>query len=208
MYAVYQRHIADCMDDGGFPYTPQAISGVDGLDLVSPLDRNAAESLGYHQPSDGLDTPVPGSAAELDHLNACANTAMEETFGATNEFSMAVDAALQQFENAVTGWSETAEGRAKLAEWSACMANAGYDYSSPDEARANFEQTPTLTERELAARLADLDCDLEVGLTHARSAYEESAARRWIANNEALIDDLVAQKAGYYATLERLEATE
>ena len=206
MYAVYQQHIADCMDDGGFSYTPQSISGVDGLDLVSPLDRNAAEALGYHQPSDGLDTRVPGSAAELDYLNSCANAAMDETFGATEKFSTAVQTAVQPFDEVVNGWSDTEEGRATLAEWSACMADAGYDYARPEEARAIFEQKPRLTDEELATRLTDLDCDLEVGLTHARSIYEESAARRWIADNEPVIADLIEQKADYYDTLEQLEA--
>jgi hypothetical protein len=131
---------------------------------------------------------------------------MDETFGATEKFSTAVQTVVQDFDEAVNGWSDTEEGVTTLAAWSACMADAGYDYSTPDEARAIFEQKPRLTDEELATRLTDLDCDLEVGLTRARSAYEESAARRWIADNEPLIADLVEQKAEYYDTLERLEA--
>lgn len=208
MYTQWQRRIAECMDDAGFSYTPVEYVP-DTLGSISPLDRSAAEALGYHEPADGVEHPAPPTSPEaVDSLARCANASMEATFGSVEQFSMGVDAALQQFDAAVNGWADTEEGQVTLGEWSACMADKGYDYGTPDDAQVVFEDEPVLTEEEVATRLAHFDCDIRVGLTETRSAYEESAALQWISEHQGLIADLVDRKTEYNDALDRLESQE
>jgi hypothetical protein len=206
MYTAWQHRIAACMTEAGFDYTPVEYVPTDGLDFISPLDRAAATALGYHWPSDGVRPERgDGSSAFYEASADCANSAMAETFGAVAAFSTAVDGALAQFDAAVNGWAATVTGKTKTREWAACMSDRGYLYTDPDQPRAEFGEGQTLSEREVETRLADLDCDVSVGMTAARSAYEEAAAQEWIATHARLVNDLVEQKRTYDALLDSLE---
>lgn len=199
IYNAWQERIASCMDGLGFTYIPVAYMPAYGLDFVSPLDREAALLLGYHLPSDGIENPNQNSSREFTAaLNqTCGDTAYAETFGTVQEIADAFDSAIIDFDESVNGWAQTSVSRTKSGEWATCMRGRGYDYSDPAEPRAEYGDDPTLTDAEVTTRLDDLACDKEVGLSEARSAYEQSVADEWIATHQDLIDDLIRQKTLY-----------
>jgi hypothetical protein len=207
MYEAWQRHIIECMKGAGFDYDPVEFSPSSyGLDYISPLDRAVAEQLGYHQPSDGVPPQPSGQQVEAtDALTDCANAAMSETFGRVSDFTEGVDAALASFDAAIDRWASTTDARTTTNAWSACMSERGYDYVDPDEPRRKYGEAATLTDVEVATRLADIDCDIQVRLTETRKAWEEAAADAWIGDHSTQVAALTDQKREYDATLDTLE---
>ena len=88
---------------------------------------------------------------------------------------------------AIEGFSSTTAGQHLASAWSACMAGNGYHYNSPQDAQTAFENNRCVTSLEIATRMADLNCDTTVGLTRARSEYEETKLGTWLTQHTANI---------------------
>lgn len=82
------------------------------------------------------------------------------------------------------------------------MRDRGYDYASPEEPALEYSDDAEVTESEISTRIADLECDSEVGMTRARSEAEAELIADWADANAtriAEIDELNTQVIDHLA---------
>lgn len=216
LYDLWQARIADCMEGRGFEYARIAYPRyADGLDRLSPLDQGYALTLGYHYPTPELiDTnPVTDETFSLalegnDISAGCGGRSYDDVYGEFEDFILEIDAALTNFDSFVAGFKATAEGDRLMGLWSECMDMLGYRYLSSDEPRLRYAEQPQITDGEIRTRMADLECDRDVGLTVGRSAYEHGRVDEWLTGNEATVLELRRQKASFDERLSDLEQSQ
>ena len=85
--------------------------------------------------------------------------------------------------------------------WSACMAEAGYDVGSPDEAEeqaaaatvgGTFPDPPEVQQAEIALAVADLTCRASTGYTEATRAAWHAAEQEFVDAHRDQLEALVA----------------
>lgn len=201
-YELWQEGIAACMASSGFtypvaPYVDDTVSDR----VVNPLNRPVAETYGYHLPATGSDQyerMIPTDEAFTAALSGgesgggCGERAYMYAYGFPEslEYWDSLDAELARVEDQVLVFDSTDENRELLAGWSECMQSSGHSYSSPAEANAEFSGAESVSERELSVRAADLDCDMRVGLTKTRSAFEQERLNSVVDENSSAIAEL------------------
>jgi hypothetical protein len=214
LYRAWQNRTQQCMSLAGFDYHPyQFPDHPDGLDRVSPLDEGIAKSLGYHHPPMDLeDLNVNADDAFTLALQGtetqpgCDAISYQEVYGAIAQFTFDLDTAVSSFEGSISGYSSSEQGADRLRQWSSCMSDRGYQYNDPVDAGNRYAEEPTVTAAELDTRMADLECDIETGLTTDRSNFESKKVDEWLAANDAVVVDLQEQKHEFERQLVNIEA--
>jgi len=215
-YELFQTATQVCMRDKGFEYQVVAYPFDDlFFTRINPLKTAAAERFGYHVPD--IDPGDPnadrGSAFReaLASADGCGNAAFAFVYEgpAASRFSTQLDALVQSATNAVDGFSATKISEQLIQKWSTCMRTRGYEYANPEEPLLRYSDG-ALSSTEVATRLADLACDAEVGLTRARSEYEQGRLDRWLEANAEQIESVIAATAAAQVEAEQrsLDLTE
>ncbi len=182
VYDLWQSGIAACMKSRGHTYTPQPFFDDTVVNVyLNPLNRAFAETAGYHGPATPADINDPSlDEAFNEALSAeggCGEQANIFAYGSEEAslYLAELQSTLDAVEAEAFEFSSSSEFLALMSSWSACMADAGYQYESRQSASTQFSGLPSVTEEELRVRRADLECDKEVGLTARWSAYQASA---------------------------------
>lgn len=199
-FRLYQSAIEVCMEVRGFDYEPSPWYDDDLLSVaVNPLNRVAAARYGYHLPPYGAtnDNMQRDESPEFQvAMNGngdgvslgCGDVAFSYAYGGALE-SLAddFDFIVNDVSTTISGFDATSEATRLLRDWSACMEEQGYDYQSPDDPLTEFGNNAEIGEDELRVRLADLECDTDVGLTAARSSYEGERFEAWLDRNAEIV---------------------
>ncbi len=83
-----------------------------------------------------------------------------------------------------------------LAQWSVCMAQAGYHYPDPLTASADSRwKTKSASPAEIAAAVADVQCKVRTDLVQI-----------WYQNEVAVQAEMISRQADYFATLGKAKA--
>lgn len=201
-FELWQNGISACMTARGFDY--QVVPFFDVNDLftaINPLNLATAQVYGYHTPqniesgleqsdhSQSFDAVLNGSGS---NPAGCASLASAYAYGFPNfERWTTEQDAISSEVGALLADDATSEPSTKyLAAWSACMRTRGYDYANPEAPLGEFSDDATVSPTELATRMADLDCDRDVGLTQSRSNREQELVSRWESANALRAHDL------------------
>lgn len=220
-FRLYQSSIAVCMESRGFDYLQAPWYDDDVVAVVvNPLNRSAAETYGYHLPPFGasnqssqnddsteFQSAINGGAGET----GCGDIALGYAYGGTLEGAAEqFDFIVNEVSTVIAGFGGTGEGLELLAEWSSCMDDQGYDYRTPDDPLREFSGDEKVGEKEIRVRLADLQCDTDVGLTQARSRYETKLFEEWLDLNAEIVNgyetSLANAKAEISARRARLDS--
>ncbi len=199
LYETWQESIAACMSDAGFSYTPVAYVAQDVGPLTNPLNEDVAREFGYHiefavPAAENLntdDSPAFQRALAGDPGRpGCGGAMRRRVVEPVQEYLTLAEGTVADLERTLGDFTTTDEGRALVAAWSACMRDAGYDYSAPSEPAAVFGAQAEVSADEIAVRLRDLECDRKVQLTQHRSVYERKQVAAWLSRNEAVTLEL------------------
>lgn len=198
LFNVSQTAIANCMHTRGFPdYQPITFpDNANFQDLVNPLDRRYATIMGYHElPAEPNDpnSYTDDTYAALNGPAGCGDTAFADTYDRISDYTTINDRLRNGLASVIAGFPESQPGSDVTSQWAACMADSGYPFTSPSEARNAFAGRPTISTREIETRLADLDCDLAVGYTQQQHDWEQTQIDIWRDSEQATIADAVAQ---------------
>lgn len=201
-FALWQEGIAICMDASGFEY-PVALYTDDSLSdrVVNPLNQEIAETFGYHLPSMGSDISeqtFPTDEKFVSELSGddsgggCGDLAYDYAYGFPEslQFWDSLDAELARVEELVFIYETTPEYQALVNNWSSCMDDSGYSYTTPLEANTEFSGAEDITSKEIQVRLADLECDERIGLTENRSIFEQERLLAVLDENSNVAIDL------------------
>lgn len=201
-FALWQEGIAICMDASGFEY-PVALYTDDSLSdrVVNPLNQEIAETFGYHLPSMGSDLSeqtLPTDEKFVSELSGddsgggCGDLAYDYAYGFPEslQFWDSLDAELARVEELVFIYETTPEYQALVNNWSSCMDESGYSYTTPLEANTEFSGAEDITSKEIQVRLADLECDERIGLTENRSIFEQERLLAVLDENSNVAIDL------------------
>lgn len=201
-FALWQEGIAICMDASGFEY-PVTLYTDDSLSdrVVNPLNQKIAETFGYHLPSMGSDLSeqkLPTNEKFVRELSGddfgggCGNRAYDYAYGFPEslQFWDSLEAELARVEELVFIYETTSEYQALVKNWSSCMDDSGYSYTSPLEANTEFSGAEDITSKEIRIRLADLECDERIGLTKNRSIFEQERLLAVLDGNSNVAIDL------------------
>lgn len=198
-YALWQDATQACMSAAGFEYEPVVYVDTDAVyALVNPLNEAVAEQYGYSPPEvqAAPDSNVGNDAfyAALLDPDGCSNVALSYAYGgpAADTFTERFQALVGDAEGSIFGFEATAAGEQLLLAWSQCMSSTGFDYRTPHEAMVDVSKAEDAAELGRRVRLADLECDRQVGLTAGRSAFEQESTDDWADRNAPQIGELVA----------------
>lgn len=198
-YDLRQAATAACMSGRGLEYVVGTY--VDGaiLDAAdSPLNRAMAEEFGYHVPDIARKAEPEFSDAQLEALEGngttagCGQLGWEYAYGspAVENHQAAFDALIRSVESGMERFETTQQYASLIGAWSQCMSDRGYSYETRLDAAGAFDERPRIEQDELDVRLADLDCDLGVGLTRAMSEFQRGQAEQLVDQNAAAVDEL------------------
>ena len=193
-YRLWQDAIVACVDAAGFEYRPALY--VDS-DLVfrsmNPLNEAVWGVFGYAEPPspDPSQPQTENSDAFYASVSECADRGSEYVYGTetVSKLSQAQQAAVNSVDNAVFGYSSSTEGARTLQRWSDCMAAAGYEYTSPSQARSELSRDP-MNDVALDVRRTDFECDVQVELTQSRSKWESARLNSWLDEHALEIDEI------------------
>ena len=206
IYDEWQQGIATCMSSRGLLYQAGNYYGELVFDRRNPLNREFAATFGYHDPSiiafpqpRNTDSADPnGYAAALEGSGGCASKSAEVSLDLVSGYTEQVDELLQDLMRELADVGNVAQ-EPLIAGWSTCMSSAGLDFESPNVALTKFVGEKKISSTELKVRLADFDCDRQVGLTVARSDAQRAALGAWQERNSANLDRLAVQKSAFDA---------
>jgi hypothetical protein len=206
IYDVWQAAIASCMHDRGLDYEPVPYPENGSYeDQVNPLDRAYATVMGYHPlPAAPVD-PNISTEATATAAGDCSNAVYPSTFGRLGNYSADADQLRSDLANTVTGFEADDASHAVTQAWAHCMGNAGYTYRSRKDPIAHYQEAVTITENEIATRLVDLDCDIEVGYTQAQHDWEAPRVAEWETSNREAIQTAIAERTELLDRLSKLE---
>lgn len=215
-FAEAQRRTAHCMTLRGFDYVEIEYVDSDRLfgRLSNPLRQDVAERFGYHSPPvpgivipNGATTEAFASAlgGDRDGKGGCALEAQIVVREPGREFFDLYGLLMATLSQSVSGFWGSRTALALSIEWSACMAQSGYRFESPLDPLRQYAGAPTITRQERSTRMADLACDEKVGLTVARSSWEQASFDEWTNANSLNLQQLVELSAEYDAVLRSLE---
>ncbi len=187
-YNLWQDAIAVCADALGFTFLPVQYVDTDlNVRLLNPLNESVVSAWGYHEP-----TMVKPNDLNSDDSQAFTSMLFEDpgcvdlaaAFVYETEAAKRFGSTLTSLTLKIDERILQADGSNEIAElnvlWSSCMASNGYNFSSPMEARQLYGGSPGITDEERRARLADLACDQQVGLTESRSRLQATKVQAWI----------------------------
>lgn len=184
--------------------------------LFGVLSMDEAEAFGYHLPGEspaasGLGSARPNANPEevkpgyievfmgdADELNGitipdggCIGEA-RTTLGDDGELRALIEEAIN---HGLAQSDLDPRVGAAFAAWSACMANAGYQYGRPadpiNDPRWNTE-TATATPAEIGVAVADVQCKIETDLTGLRVAVAAAWQQEFIKEHAAELRAAVA----------------
>ena len=210
LFNKWQESIRACMAGRGFTYVSAIYYGNGQIDLRNPLDWDAAERFGYHlapesdfpQPAPSSDANKPEYATALDagdnlSSDSCGALGFQSTYGAVAEYTDQVQRLVSDLSSTISGFEGSADGLPIVQSWSACMQRSGYEFASPLDADTTYSGKGEISAQERRVRLADLDCDVGVGLTKSRSAWESARIEQWQAAHETQLVGLKPLKAHF-----------
>lgn len=198
-YDLWQQGVRTCMESYGFNYQPYRYVGSDEFGtLLNPLNEAVAANWGYHEPPapEPEDLNIDASESFFEALvggGRCADRASAFVYDADaiSAWSEAQGALTREVDEVVVDAGlSSPEISSTISTWSECMASGGYEYAAPSDAWTEFGLSPTPTQDEIAVRLADLECDRDVGLTRRRSELEQRAIEDWTLENESRLGEL------------------
>ncbi|WP_315098020.1 hypothetical protein [uncultured Cellulomonas sp.] len=134
--------------------------------------------------------------SDMDHPGRCAEDARAAVYQENNWQEDPAFADLYAvFEAWIFEMLEDPRMTEAATAWSACMAEAGYDVATPDDAQmstSNGEITPESDQQEIATAVADLTCQLETdyqtSMLAAQHAMEQEFVDLHREQLEALVD--------------------
>ena len=210
LYTAWQTAIAECMHGRGYndyqpvPYPPNT----DFQDRVNPLDRRYATIMGYHElPAEPVD---PNTHTDESYVSAgdCANSAYADTFGRLRDYINVNDQLRGSLSAAIDDFPASDLGRAVTSRWAECMAERAHQYQSRVDAITAYAARPTIRAVEIATRLDDLDCDVEVGYTAAQHDWEQAQINTWRQDHRDAIQNALDQKQLVAQQLAEIEASQ
>jgi hypothetical protein len=193
--------IQECMSERGFDYKPSEYTDQDPAfgRVQNPLNAVVAATYGYHVPplpsTSSPASPDPAFAEALLGTDAdpggCAEVGNQAVGPIVDAiFSTSSELLLKLEEATTSSWFASSEYPVVVAEWAECMSARGFAYESPLDAQREFVGVSADSSRELQVRSADLECDVSVGLTERRSAFERKGFEAWAEENQAVITEL------------------
>ena len=202
-FELRQEAISSCMNAAGFEYSPAQYETTDNLiRALNPLNREAAQLYGYHEPpSPEFDDPTAENSDD-EYILALYGTDEDEGGCATAsaEYAYGWDGALQlsnDLDIAANGVGEilgsyvtTPDGQDHVEAWASCMHEHGYQYDNQIDPNTEYSGQDRISDKEIATRLTDIECDESVGLTAARSDYETQQIDQWVDEHNELIDGI------------------
>jgi len=193
LFGAGQRAIAECMSASGFDYLPPVVQPSNDTEFErarNPLNRTYAAVSGYHLPTfdapfvDNNSHTAPFDLALFGPDDGQNGGCLAHGSAEVKELASGLLEELQSLLNllaeATEGFFESEDGRNLTADWGACMRTHGYPFSSQPAAAAAFDDGP-VSDEEIVVRLVDLDCDVALGVTAARSAWERQRFEEWVA---------------------------
>ncbi|MGK2887354.1 MAG: hypothetical protein ACSLE8_21705 [Rhodococcus sp. (in: high G+C Gram-positive bacteria)] len=191
------------MDAAGFTYSPAQYETTDNLiRALNPLNREAAQLYGYHDPpSPEFDDPTAENS-DAEYILALYGTDEEEGGCATAsaDYAYGWDGALQlsnDLDIAANGVGEilgsyvaTPDGQDHVEAWASCMHDHGYQYDKQIDPNTEYGGQDRISDKEIATRITDIECDESVGLTAARSDHETQQINQWVDDHNELIDSI------------------
>lgn len=191
--------------------------------LYGLLDESAAATYGYH-PAESLSPeeyddklPEPGEEDSPDYLNVVMGYPDGGTYrgqeipdgGCFGEARRTLAAGGQPFDplineaimaEAAPAASADSRGSAAAASWSACMAEAGYDFRDPMEANDDdrWWRSEQPTEAETAVAVTDVRCKKTTNYVGIRMAVDSAYQLRVMAKRA---QDLKAAREGHQRQL-------
>jgi len=211
LYDAWQSGMASCMASLGRNFQAGNFYGDLVVDRQNPLNRDLAALVGYHEPSifaypqpTNTDANDPeGYAADLEGANGCAGQAAKKTYDLVSFYTERIDGVLQDIMRELADVGDAAQAPL-VAAWSDCMKRGGHPFATPHDASTKYSDTEKVTEAEIRIRLADLDCDKEVGLTASRSRAQRTALDAWMTKNSTMMDELRVGKASFDSVVAEL----
>ena len=203
-FALYQSAIEVCMAARGFDYVKAPWYDDDVVSVVTnPLNEKAAQEYGYHMPpygavdvsiqnddSEAFGEAMNGSGATYSAEGGCGDLGFEFAYGGVATDASAVfDSIVAGASAAIDGYAATDDGRRSVNQWAQCMSGQGYTYTTPLDPDTEFSGSDGPTQDEIRVRMADLACDRQVGLTAARSSYEQAGFAEWLDLNAPVVHD-------------------
>lgn len=207
--------LTDCMAIEGYDFDrgPQPVE-LDpiGQGELHPLDREYAQLYGYglapRPPSpmnDKANSDVAFADALFERGTGCMDRVAALVDARTGVDTLANDVTLMRQEPlmVMSSWFDSPDRAELVGSWSQCMSGGGYNISDPLDANNVAETLGQSAGIEL--RLVDIDCDIAVGLTDARSRHDLEAANDWASGNADEIEDLNMQIIETESLLERFD---
>jgi hypothetical protein len=198
-YDLWQSGISECMKASGFDYTPQRYFDTDDVyALLNPLNE-AELFLGYKEPPQQAPKNPNAKASSQDYDQAlvgkrggCADRSRSFVYGGRSgaAVSQLQNTLVRSADQAIAGYAKTGDAQKRLDSWHSCMRAGGFDFASPDAARASFSGDGSPSRKELDVRKADFKCDVATGLTESRSRFETPAFSAWLDQNAVAVKQL------------------
>lgn len=205
-YELWQAATAVCMADRGFSYVPVAyIDDSEAFVLTNPLNEAVASAFGYHLPELGLS--IEDEQRGTEEFNSAllgANEAgsgsppgcSEVAFRFAYDFPEAIklstlgDSLRNEVDTGIEGFDSSPAGVAALGAWKTCMLETGYEFDRPIDANTRYSEEASVSDEEVAVRLADLRCDRLVKLTEQRSQFESDRRRSIVSANAESVNEI------------------
>lgn len=184
------------------------------------IEPELAERFGYHLPPDTaraarraaekedrsreLSRPEQIAAYGKTGVGGCWNQAHEEILKAAPEsdYNRLQHLSMQNFRKS----EKDSEVQKSFRGWSACMQQAGFDYSTPLEAAGDkgWHKSETVSARERDAATADVRCKRETGMVADWAAAEAKVQQAVIRANPAEFRAFKATKERRLAAARRV----
>lgn len=200
----------------GFDYEPVVYVDSDiAFGRVSnPLNEVVATEYGYHTPplpqivdvNAGQGAAFQEALAGSDDRDGCGLTAVQEVREPGLELFQLYASVVADLDLTIGEFWASDLASTLSQEWSSCMREQGYNYSSPLEPPAQFAASPSVSATELATRSADLECDQTVELTRSRSMWEQQRFEEWLADHEGELIELNRLGVAYDGILQGFES--
>ena len=215
-YNEAQRRIGACMRSRGFDYEPIAYVDTDrdvGR-LTNPLRADVVEVYGYHKPPvEGIVIPgapdTPEYQAALGGTDGgqegCGISAQRKVRESGADLFELYGSTLASLDEATFAFWSSPEAIPLSAAWSGCMAQSGYQYSSPIDPLRQYAGSPSIEQSEIRTRLADLQCDVQTAFTKSRSDWERTAFETWMEEHSLELQQLKELAGAYDSQLRELE---
>lgn len=152
------------------------------LDALFGTDRGSPESNAV------VDDDTGRQVGSLEIRDGCTGSADDQLFGSSEDRASfySLDLTLQNLAvEAVVKTQSSSPIQSATADWSRCMANAGYDFSTPQDPLEVEWAEPRPSEDEVRTALADVQCKEQAGL---------------ISTYRTLLNDAASAVEGQYAS--------